>query len=1161
MSLKRKDPGNARDECLEKLADVGVCRLVAGQHFLCPALDCIKDIYVTPEFSARFPDAFQALALLEHIESGNCEYKITGLKGWVYTILAGSSGDKLYIGFSGGSPLRRWTKHQNGTGSVVVKEWGGLWGLDGRKGLVHLSLEDVAGCVVHLIPGTTLDENSQFERVWLSGFEDRHQRIRGADYSTVNLTPKHLEDLIEMEEKRTSACYVCHQLGHGCRTCPESKAPTNVRVATFGVDLAVEAFEDYLESEETDLESVLQARERMKSVQFEPTTKNDLQMITALYNHVSADVLAIGYLETSSDTSVMYPVPESCWRYQFEETKMTRAWQQLFFEQVALSVKGKSDHDTIFLKTGTSGGKSHSLITAAVDTCVNTKLGSALIFLPQRNLAEDMARGVLAKITSKDPAQRKIVSPSDWSRWIGDDEFISTDIMIGGDIIINSFATEEAELDELFSDGTRGDNEGIDDIEDFMEGVIKAVQHEGVYRRSVRWCLLMGSQGIESLRKLLRDDDWLNGVDIFVATVDKVYSEGFLPESHLRRLRFVGADEIDMARDSFGVTFSNLFGQLEMARGPTEIELTIAMATATSDDPVRLAEILTGRVGRVKVVKDGSVTKYVPVYTSVGSEEPLHEHWVGPDRDPPSAIQLYDIISSKLPVRGNLIVFYAGQPTLDGDTEKLLAMLDRNNFPTGVSTISFHQSKRQLYAMEALLRSLPGQENMTCSYTGDHPKEVRMVRGVTAAGKNMLATSAAKVGQSIPLTAAVFLTAVRDSHAFLQMMGRGGRDRWGLVFATCADPDNDTLTQEILRDPGAYLLGKGQPIRIPINNPPLFYKAASCFLQRFKSFYPAEHQLDWKTVFNKYMRVPTVLRMETDGIILSADTLESAYRVFLHKFTTCSGLNEMDAQVAIFRAREFESKIQITRRTKSGKREAVAEISKIDAFRHFFPDSINFSLHKPHEVYWRWQNIKVALPIDGSAVSIHDVQRIHIRCVPAEGTLLSFGMVEKKSGNSSGTSLNLGGVIARSGKRVTLQYAEWVLVFAGYQRRDLEGDFVGDMAQPARIASNGVDIAIWKKGSKYVDKIIAWCLDIPVSSTFRLKVQTQHAKDRLRLCVEKYFHVSNETFMIEMRFSELQGQIHMKLIIAETNKGKTCGLCSQMLEPAFQRSIGQILVS
>src|SRR5215217_586988 len=105
----------AKDEFLCKLKHLGIRRLEKGSSYPCPA-SCGRNIVVDDEFFRLYSTSFHALAVVRHIVNGECSNN-----DWVYTIIAGPTGTKLYVGYwKGRNLLLRWTRHHFGEWKVTL---------------------------------------------------------------------------------------------------------------------------------------------------------------------------------------------------------------------------------------------------------------------------------------------------------------------------------------------------------------------------------------------------------------------------------------------------------------------------------------------------------------------------------------------------------------------------------------------------------------------------------------------------------------------------------------------------------------------------------------------------------------------------------------------------------------------------------------------------------------------------------------------------------------------------------------------------------------------------------------------------------------------------------------------------------------------------------
>lgn len=1116
----------AKDEFLFKLKHLGIRGLEKGSTYPCPA-SCGKNIVVDDEFFRLYSTSFHALAVVRHIVNGECSNN-----DWVYTIIAGPTGTKLYVGYwKGRNLLLRWTRHHFGeweghTGSAIVGKWGGLYGLDAldeTRRLLHL--KDVALAVLDVRPGDTLAEDHHFEALWCAGLSMTHSGLRGGLLTTDKISPGQYKFLEKKFRQSNNLCLKCGSSGHIAKFC--TTKTTGISEGCYGTVYAVSPYARALrelEAGETeDREELWTASDDEESDNFHDFAADEKAMFCKLYGNLNKnDILAVGYVDAGS-AQARETAPE--FYKSMGYTEVTPAQRQFTESIIGAIDDGDTEKVATFLNVGTGGGKSLAFIMTALQVVVE-RSAKVLILLPQRNVVEDMARGVLTRLTHHDIKRRRKMDKTEMRMWdlsYRDDSHCA-DILLGGEIVT---ADEDV----------------------------------------IRWSVYMGTDGIPSLRKLMKDKDWMDGVDVLVATVDMVYAK-FLPVSFLQGLQLVLFDEADMAKDDFGVNLAYLFGQLRMASlYEDKTPLVFGLGTATCHRPRELTQkLLRVPLDKIKVVEDHRQPTYVKLFQKTPDTQPLtadHE-----DDLPPSAEWLYknakEIFASG---NGRIFVFHQQPEDVTEAQVMKCSMLDRSKqYIKEAASISFHKSKYEVSTMETKLRTLKGQERLFFSYTGDHPKAARMLRGASAFGKHMLATTAARVGQNVPRTQVAFLELEHDRASLIQCAGRSGRDCLAYVFISCGNHEEDQLAGLVATDAGNYLLSDDQKICIPSDSPAMFYKNACVFLERYIAYFSGDD--DWKKWFLYFVHMPTLVAEKTHDILDKSLDVQQGREAFFAAFCECTFWAPDIAKVALRRAREFEPKITIVRSSDGC---VLANVSRTTAFQHFFPESMHFSVHHPNRFQWKFDAFTFYKDEhDKSDIAIEDVRKILVveselegrnLCV-TRGCLANNELIVKRSACTLG-SIKLtpmwGGATS-----IEMQLHEATIArdFSHYVKIHIDPSedvrIYSDLKQPPPIDSQP-PVGLWKEGSIYREHTLSWSLYVcwGTMETFnevKKVVRDKGRKSAIAFFIGEHFGISMDAFILEYTVQGGRKNI-MAIHITETIKSRALGLCVQMMDESFVSSL------
>ncbi len=250
----------------------------------------------------------------------------------------------------------------------------------------------------------------------------------------------------------------------------------------------------------------------------------------------------------------------------------------------------------------------------------------------------------------------------------------------------------------------------------------------------------------------------------------------------LSNLAFVVVDEAHTYRGVFGSHVANVLRRLRRAAEGYGMRPQFLFASATIDNPVALAEGLTGLPDVTLVERDGA--------PSAGREIAM---W-----NPP-------LLDAEFGIRGSPLV----------EAAELMADLVRS----GARTICFMKSRK---AVEIIHRSVADRldgdlaERVAPYRAGYTPQQRRELERRLAAGEllGVVATDALELGIDIgSLDAAICVTFPGTVASLRQMWGRAGRRERGLALYIAGE---DALDQFFCRHPEEFL---GRPVEAAILDP------------------------------------------------------------------------------------------------------------------------------------------------------------------------------------------------------------------------------------------------------------------------------------------------------------------------------------------------------
>ena len=507
-----------------------ILSLPAPGSFNCPAHECNQKITVTEEFAREFPSSFRALAVLKHI-SVDCARRN---RGWVYTVLCGFTGDKVYVGYwKDHQLLRRWIKHQSSKDAgPLMREWNGLYNVPKERSLVW---QDMAEALVDLRPGdknfvgedgvkTGDDENKMFMRLFLTFGDDFHEkinRLRGAAFVSPKL-PSALVRLLADEDG--GRCYRCFETGHSIMHCPSQSLPMRTklfrRFRVKGTEETFEGADDQLEanmvaSEAQTGEDGIDERDESSEngdgskelnadtneVEFQSKTLDKKQMLRNIYSKVqSSELLSIGYLqeaETKEQQTVI-------WDRKIKGYPKVISLRELQSEMVKQIPE--ADGSVFFVNGSTGSGKSFAVPLVAIEKCMREPETTVLIVTSNRNVVGAHADGVFKDLTSQNMKSVGVSMLKNWDagfRPVGSVD----EACLGGDILIDV-------------------DRGLFDPSDTFAEVklrrrAKMAAKIGGNFQTIPWCVWMGSSGLKQLKDIHKSE-WFKSVRILIATVDMV---------------------------------------------------------------------------------------------------------------------------------------------------------------------------------------------------------------------------------------------------------------------------------------------------------------------------------------------------------------------------------------------------------------------------------------------------------------------------------------------------------------------------------------------------------------------------------------------------------------------------------------------------------------
>lgn len=795
-------------------------------------------------------------------------------------------------------------------------------------------------------------------------------------------------------------------------------------------------------------------------------------------------ILEIGYF-TNTHASPEQRPDDGGWQSRFSHFKKIRPLQQKFTKCVKDAIDGSIPQRTFFFASGTSGGKTHAIVEAAINTCLQTTTReySALIIAPQRNVVEDICRGHFSKLTAhKTGITVKNGRLAQYESNITDNGHI----LLGGDIDIDK-------------------------------------------DRKVRWCMFSGHGDIHELKALQKDKRWTADVDIFIGTVDAIYIKP-LPEPFLKRLRCVFIDEVHMFRNSLGENTSYLLRMLHISRNRATNEafdeLVIGMATATCGDPKKLAKDITKRQNEPELIKDGAYREYKRIF----GKHTLRNETCGGQRI--SVDQMYKVLCNVGDV-GNLMVFY--ESAVDEESQ-IVRIFDRkrNMQPTHSSAISFHDSKKETIGIEACLRRDPGDHrDKYFSYNSSHAKLARVLRAGDASGKTMIATSAGSIGQHIPNTCIVCIELCPDHGYLLQAAGRGGRDCLGITLVRCKPYDPKSyykvrgLTQKVVDDPGQFFNRDGRRTVVSDSHTS-FYKNAAKYLLDLKR----NSDDHWKTRFLQHMFIPDSCKREAEGTVGQMDLIE-CIDYFIEKFAENGDIPPHQIKSALTAARTMDRVIKVFEDGDPYKT-TLAHITTLEAFKNYFPGSLNRDVYEPHKTLWKWKAVNCLMRDDKKA-TIDDIISIVVSRIDKGSTLPTEGYLCKHDATITSPASDplQVDIPLLNGKqhRVQIQKykAQQIHDFCGYST-------IGhsETPQPPMLTHPEIDnFEFWKAGAKHVAHMEALVLKcaVPVGAVGK----ETGIQDAVRSRIEDIFYASEKQISLKAEVSRNINESHeLTIHIIET---------------------------
>ena len=803
-----------------------------------------------------------------------------------------------------------------------------------------------------------------------------------------------------------------------------------------------------------------------------------------------ATILEVGYFTTPHVSLGLRP-DDGGWQSRFSHFEKIRPLQQAFTKCVKDAVDGIIPQRTFFFASGTNGGKTHAIVEAAINTCAQPTPYSTLIIAPQRNVVEDICRGHFSKLT--DHTTGKTVRNVRLDRYEN-----STDnghIIIGGDIVIGE-------------------------------------------HRKVRWCMFCGHGDIHELEAVHKNDSWMEKVDIFIGTVDAFYIKP-LPGRFLENLRCVFIDEVHMFRNSLGENTSYLLRMLHVNRNrrtdETYNELVIGMATATCGNPEDLATEITKRPKElVVVVADDAQRKYTSIYR----KNTLRNETC--DFRPKLTIEGIHSEMCKIGDVGNLMVFYEGAVDVQSQIIQILNR-GRNEQPPHSSTISFHDSKHDTIRIEARLRAMSvDHHGKYFSYSSTHAKLARVLRTGDASGKTMIATSAGSIGQHIPNTCIVCIELCPDHEYLLQAAGRGGRDCVGIALVRCKpyDSEQENLTAKVVDDPGKFFNRIGRRTAIS-DSPSSFYKNSVKYLSIMK------RDLDdnWKGRFLCHMYIPESCRMEAEYIVEEMD-IRDCIDYFKKKFAEINDIPHHQIKSALTASRMMNRVIEVFEDGVQHKT-TLAHITTLEAFKNYFPGSLNPDVYEPHKTVWKWQAVNCLMK-DGRTATIDDIISIVVTRIDKGSMLPTQGCItehdpEILSPTSEPWRVD---ITLPNGKQHHVQIqnykAQQIWEFDGYTHGHLE-------KIPDTLAHSEIDnFEFWKPKAKHVVHMEAVILICVVST--EAVGREPWIKDAIMSRIEDIFYASKRQIFLDVVISKNTNSETFQLAIRIIEKHNDYNVCNGLTD-------------
>lgn len=275
---------------------------------------------------------------------------------------------------------------------------------------------------------------------------------------------------------------------------------------------------------------------------------------------------------------------------------------------------------------------------------------------------------------------------------------------------------------------------------------------------------------------------------------------GILPRhgqwaTFLRRLRYVVVDEAHALRGIFGAHVAHVLRRLRRLCAQVGSEPVFILASATVQDPARLAQALTGIADFAVVDDDGSP-------------------------------------------RGERLIAQVTPPLLDqamgarGSAHRLTATLAADLVADGLRTIVFCRSRHATETITAAIRRRVAARltDKVQSYRAGYlAAERREIEAALAAGEllGVVATNALELGIDIGgLDACVVHTFPGTVSSFRQQIGRTGRQHEPSLAVLVAG--NDQLDQYLLAHPDELVTRGPEPVVVNPSNPEVLDRQLEC---------------------------------------------------------------------------------------------------------------------------------------------------------------------------------------------------------------------------------------------------------------------------------------------------------------------------------------------